>query len=97
MSCARRDVDLQQLQIIDNDQLHVLLRFEPARLRPQLENAETGAVIDEDFCFGQLRGRGGQAWENRARLEIRRALFVNSRARENKAGAGQAVGCSSPG
>ena len=41
--------------------MNILLRFQPPRFRPQLENAQAGAVIDEDFRFGQLRGRGRQA------------------------------------
>ena len=51
----------QQLQIIDDDELDILLCLEPARFGPQFENAEAGAVVDEDFCFRELGRRRGQA------------------------------------
>ena len=77
--------------------LHILLRFEPARFRPQFENRETRAVIDEDFRFGQFRCRGGETWEIAFGEEIRRAPFASSRARASRADVAQAAGCSSPG
>ena len=54
LSCARRVVDLQQLQIIDDDESHILLRLQPARFCPQFQNAEAGAVIDEHLGLRQF-------------------------------------------
>ena len=50
----------KQLQIINDHHAHVLLRFEPARLRPQFENGESRTVVDENFRFREFRRRCGQ-------------------------------------
>ena len=49
LSCARRVVERKQLQVVDHNQFDILLRFQPARLRPQFQNLETGAVIDKNL------------------------------------------------
>ena len=51
-------VGAHQLQVVDDDQaepaLVLLLRVQPARLRPQVEDAEVGGVVEPERRLLQL-------------------------------------------
>ena len=87
----------QELQVIDHDQLDIVLCFQPARFRPQLQNAQARAVIDEHLRLRQFRGGGGQARKIALRQKAVAHLLADSRARASKEVVARAAGCSFPG
>src|SRR5579864_6149723 len=52
---------LHELQVIDHEHVETMLQLQTAGLRPHLEDADRGRIIDEEFRLVEAPKRGGQA------------------------------------